>query len=111
MHKGQQMIDLTAEQNEVVNGIMAWIKDDKKPIAILRGSAGTGKTTLLKAVVEKLSESKKTYSLLAPTGRAARILGKKTGKQSKTIHSEIYELGDIKANDDSDAIQGELDSP
>ena len=105
------MIDLTAEQNEVVNGIMAWIKDDKKPIAILRGSAGTGKTTLLKAVVEKLSESKKTYSLLAPTGRAARILGKKTGKQSKTIHSEIYELGDIKADDDSDAIQGELDSP
>lgn len=105
------MVNLTIEQNEVVNGIMAWVNDDRKPIAILIGSAGTGKTTLLRTVVEKLSEAKKTYSLLAPTGRAARILGKKTGKPSKTIHSEIYELGDIKADEDSGAIQSQFDSP
>lgn len=48
------MVTLTPEQNKVVDGIMEWIKDDRKPIAILIGSAGTGKTTILKTVVEKL---------------------------------------------------------
>jgi hypothetical protein len=105
------MIELTLEQGEVLDGIMKWVEDDKTHVAILLGSAGTGKTTLLKTVVEKLIASKKTCSLLAPTGRAARILGKKSGRPAKTIHSEIYELGDIKADEHSDVIQGELDSP
>lgn len=102
---------LTNEQSEVFAAIMQWVKTDKKPVAILVGSAGTGKTTLLKSVVESLEGAKKTYVLLAPTGRGARILGRKTGKPSKTIHSEIYELGDIKADEHSDTIQGDFDSP
>lgn len=105
------MIELTFEQGDVLDRIMKWVEDDKIHVAILSGSAGTGKTTLLKSVVEKLIASKKSCLLLAPTGRAARILGKKTGRPSKTIHSEIYELGDIKADEHSDVIQGELDSP
>jgi len=102
---------LTDEQSVIFDAIMQWVKNDKKPVAILVGSAGTGKTTLLKSVVESLDGAKKTYVLLAPTGRAARILGRKTGKTSKTIHSEIYELGDIKADEHSDTIQGDFDSP
>lgn len=102
---------LTNEQSEVFAAIMQWVKNGKAPVAILVGSAGTGKTTLLKSVVESLEGAKKTYVLLAPTGRAARILGRKTGKNSKTIHSEIYELGDIKAEEHSDTIQGDFDSP
>jgi hypothetical protein len=52
-----------------------------------------------------------SLSQIVNTGRAARILGRKTGKPSKTIHSEIYELGDIKADEHSDTIQGDFDSP
>lgn len=107
------MMKLTNEQSDVFAAIMQWVKTGKSPIAILVGSAGTGKTTLLKSVVESLEGAKKTYMLLAPTGRAARILGRKTGKSSnsKTIHSEIYELGDIKIDEHSDSIQGDFDSP
>lgn len=69
------VMKLTNEQSEVFAAIMQWIKTDKSPVAILVGSAGTGKTTLLKSIVESLEGVKKTYVLLAPTGRAARILG------------------------------------
>lgn len=102
---------LTNEQSEIHDAIMSWVKTDKNPVAILVGSAGTGKTTLLKSVVESLESAKKTYVLLAPTGRAARILGHKTGKPARTIHSEIYELRDIRTDEQSDEIQGEFDSP
>lgn len=57
---------------------------------LLRGCAGTGKTSILKAVVEYLAGQEMPHYLMAPTGRAAKVLSQKTGVQASTIHSLIY---------------------
>ncbi len=57
---------------------------------ILRGSAGTGKTSIAKAVVDYLTERQIPCFLSAPTTRAARIIGRKTGRDARTLHSRIY---------------------
>lgn len=57
---------------------------------ILRGGAGTGKTTLLAALARWLEAENRPHAFVAPTGRAARILGDKTGVSASTIHSCIY---------------------
>jgi len=74
---------------------MEWVRSGSKPIAILTGSAGTGKTTLLKSLIKELCDSRIDFRLTAPTGRASRILEKKTETIAKTIHSEIYDLLDV----------------
>lgn len=61
-------------------------------IFILKGSAGTGKTTLLKALVDKLCSKGWKCVLMAPTGRASYILGEKTGHPAATIHRTIYQI-------------------
>lgn len=62
---------------------------------ILKGSAGTGKTTLVGQLIRELESIKHRCELIAPTGRAARILGSKTKAEAKTIHRVIYHLTDI----------------
>ncbi len=57
---------------------------------ILKGAAGTGKTSLIKAVTDWLVEQKQDFCLSAPTGRAAQIIGKKTGQPAGTTHSLVY---------------------
>jgi len=64
----------------------------KEPNAlfILRGYAGTGKTTIVKALVDVLPMIGKRTALLAPTGRAAKVLASYTQKHADTIHRKIY---------------------
>lgn len=62
----------------------------KNALFILRGYAGTGKTTVVRALVDVLPQLGKRTSLLAPTGRAAKVLATYTGKQANTIHRKIY---------------------
>ncbi len=57
---------------------------------ILKGYAGTGKTTVVKALVDVLPQIGKKTVLLAPTGRAAKVLASYTRKQANTIHRKIY---------------------
>ena len=57
---------------------------------ILRGYAGTGKTTVVKALVDVLPQIGKKTALLAPTGRAAKVLTSYTRKEANTIHRKIY---------------------
>lgn len=61
-------------------------------IFILQGYAGTGKTTILKGVLDYLDSIKVPYGLMASTGRAARVMSLKTGRLASTIHSTIYTL-------------------
>jgi len=56
---------------------------------MLKGYAGTGKTTLIKGIIEYLEAKDKSYILMAPTGRAAKVLRDKTG-HGITIHKGIY---------------------
>ena len=70
---------------------------------ILQGYAGSGKTTLLKGFVEYLHSLEKRYQLMAPTGRAAKVINQKTGFESTTIHKGIYsfeELQEIKQSEE-----------
>ena len=58
---------------------------------ILRGYAGTGKTTLVKALVRTLPLIGMSYVLMAPTGRAAKVLSSYTRQAASTIHRRIYQ--------------------
>lgn len=58
---------------------------------IMRGYAGTGKTTCLAALVKTLPEFKRKSVLLAPTGRAAKVMSKYAHRQALTIHKKIYQ--------------------
>ncbi len=60
------------------------------PTFLLKGYAGTGKTSLLAAFIEALSSYKVNTVLLAPTGKAAKILSQKSKKNAFTIHKIIY---------------------
>ena len=64
-----------------------------KELFILRGYAGTGKTSLLSALVSTLSLIQKRSVLLAPTGRAAKVLASYAQKPASTIHRKIYRTG------------------
>ncbi|GAB3691674.1 AAA family ATPase [Spirosoma flavus] len=57
---------------------------------VLQGAAGTGKTSLVKALVEHLESSDIRYYLAAPTGRATKVLSKKTNALAHTVHHLLY---------------------
>ena len=61
-----------------------------RSIFLLKGYAGTGKTTLISALVKSLPSIGKRSVLLAPTGRAAKVLAKYSKKKSSTLHKKIY---------------------
>ena len=64
-------------------------RDDRKAF-ILRGYAGTGKTSVMSALVRALDGLKQPCVLLAPTGRAAKVLSRYSGFPAYTIHKKIY---------------------
>lgn len=82
------MITLTSSQQSVFDQIKTFIQSDAN-VFILRGYAGTGKTTMIQTIVEEISKNT-TVVLMAPTGRAARVLASKTNHQASTIHRAIY---------------------
>lgn len=57
---------------------------------VLKGYAGTGKTSVISALVNVLPEIHKKYVLLAPTGRAAKVISGYSGRLAQTIHRKIY---------------------
>jgi ABC-type oligopeptide transport system ATPase subunit len=91
----QTEIILTNNQQEAVNNVKQFATSEND-IFILTGAAGTGKTTVVKNIVEELSNITDGVVLLAPTNRAAKVLSTKTGILTNTVHSEIYKLQDVK---------------
>ena len=83
--------EATDGQQKLFYAFTRFILSEKPRCALLvRGYAGTGKTTSVGAMVNTLSEFGINYVLLAPTGRAARVLTNYSGRQAKTIHKHIY---------------------
>ena len=76
-----------------VQGIITEIQHGRRCF-IIKGAAGTGKTTLIRSLVPALRAQGLHPALMAPTGRAAMVLGKRTGCESRTIHSHIYNCAD-----------------
>jgi exodeoxyribonuclease-5 len=66
------------------------IGKDSDQIFVIKGYAGTGKTTIVRSLVESLPAVNGKTILLAPTGRAAKVLSNYTKKQASTIHKKIY---------------------
>jgi tRNA A37 threonylcarbamoyladenosine biosynthesis protein TsaE len=84
-----QHINLTNDQRNALEKLHAFLESDDR-VFILQGYAGSGKTTLLKGFVEYLQSLEKKYQLMAPTGRAAKVIREKTNKEATTIHRGIY---------------------
>ena len=76
---------------------------DDMPMMLMRGSAGTGKTSLVAAMVQTLVSLHQKVVLMAPTGRAAKVLSISSSLPASTIHRKIYRqktmLGDFNLND------------
>lgn len=83
----------TNDQNTVSIHLGAFTLSKKtNPVYVFKGYAGTGKTTMISAYVKTLKHLNINFVLLAPTGRAAKVLAKYTGYQAHTIHRSIYQF-------------------
>ncbi len=67
-------------------------------VFVITGGPGTGKTTIIKCILEILTSQQKTVSLVAPTGRAAKRMSDSTGHEAKTIH-RLLEVNVIQSNE------------
>lgn len=83
--------DFTRDQSKTVDLLERFLKD-KTPFGtfLLSGYAGTGKTSLLGAFIRTLAHYKLSTTLLAPTGKAAKVLSSKSNRRAFTIHKLIY---------------------
>ena len=86
----------TAEQEHAIDVFAAFMTDSSAQrsgsdtVMILRGSAGTGKTTLAAAIVRAMLSLEQKMVLMAPTGRAAKVFSLYAGQPAYTIHRRIY---------------------
>lgn len=104
MRKHFQDIVLTNDQENAVDKLETFLMGDEK-LFILQGYAGSGKTTLVKGLVNYLQEQGQKYQLMAPTGRAAKVIQQRTGFGATTVHKGIYnfdELEEIVDKEDKD---------
>lgn len=102
-------ITLTNSQQSALNKILVFLESEDSRIFILKGYAGTGKTTMVKTIINEMTQRHCSYTLLASTGRAAKVMSDATrytekddsGEEreiftgAKTIHSLIYTFSDI----------------
>lgn len=85
-------IELSDEQKEAISVSL------NNNITVITGGPGTGKTTIIKCIIEILENLDKKYVLCAPTGRAAKRITETTGKEAKTIH-RLLEITRLDSND------------
>ena len=79
----KNQIEFHSEQkNAIINSI-------NNGVSVITGGPGTGKTTIIKCIIEILKQNKQKFMLLAPTGRAAKRMSDSTGEEAKTIHRAL----------------------
>ena len=89
--KGKFPHEVTLKQDVVLQKLSEFIfGTDKNALFPLKGYAGTGKTTTIGTLVTHLWHTKKKSVLLAPTGRAAKVISNYSKRQAHTIHKKIY---------------------
>ncbi len=84
-----EQLSLTNQQKEAVEKIDKFLSSTAQ-IFLLKGYAGTGKTTILEGIAKYCRKTNRKPTLMAPTGRAARVITEKTGIEGNTIHRTIY---------------------
>ena len=81
----------TEQQTQLIESLGVFLMStDNETCFLLRGYAGTGKTSVVSALVRALNELKQKTMLLAPTGRAAKVIAGYSGFPAFTIHKKIY---------------------
>lgn len=88
--KSKLQFEPTVCQDNFFRQAAEFLSSDDGDILVVNGYAGTGKTTAVAAVVASMREFKVPCVLLAPTGRAAKVLAGFTGRHAYTIHKHIY---------------------
>ena len=89
--KEQFPYELTSGQKSLISMLSEFIIDkDEESLFQIKGYAGTGKTTIVSSLVQILPQINIKSVLLAPTGRAAKVLSSYSGKKAFTIHKKIY---------------------
>lgn len=83
---------LSSEQIDAISNCL------NNSVSVITGGPGTGKTTIIKCIIDILSQLNKTYVLCAPTGRAAKRITQTTGKEAKTLH-RLLEISKLDDND------------
>lgn len=90
-------MEYNPQQVQALECIHNFLKpENTDKLFILKGSAGTGKTTLMNVIAGQLCENFEHVIITAPTHRAAKVLSKKTGKPAKTLHSLLYDAEPLK---------------
>jgi exodeoxyribonuclease-5 len=85
--------ELTAGQSSLLGLIAEFLLDkEERNLFVLKGYAGTGKTTIVKSIADVMNEYQHGIVLLAPTGRSAKVLSNYSGRKAFTIHKKIYKL-------------------
>ena len=81
----------TSKQDLLMQQLAFFIDNNyQRGLFIIKGYAGTGKTSIVSALARHLRKSFQGFRLMAPTGRAAKVLGKYSGFRSATVHQSIY---------------------
>ena len=79
------------DQNRLINSISSFANFNfESDVFIMSGAAGTGKTSVTKAIIEILLAKNINIRVCAPTNRAAKVISSKTNFLARSIHSEIY---------------------
>lgn len=89
--------DPTPCQERLLRAVSVFLSSDDGDILVVNGYAGTGKTTVMAAVVAGLEQLHIPSVLLAPTGRAAKVLSQYAGHPASTIHKHIYRQKSLSA--------------
>jgi exodeoxyribonuclease V len=83
----------TSGQSEFLKLAAEFMLDrEERNLLVLKGYAGTGKTSVVKAIVDVLDKYDHGYVLLAPTGRSAKVLSRYSSRAAFTVHKKIYRL-------------------
>ena len=82
--------EATSCQDALLRKVADFVSSDENDILVVNGYAGTGKTTAVSAVISVMKEFGTKCILLAPTGRAAKVLSSYAGQPAYTIHKHIY---------------------
>jgi len=93
---------LTTGQAELVNQLKRFLDGKAESVFLLKGYAGTGKTFITKGLTEYFRAIGRNYVLAAPTGKASKVIAKKTLSAAFTIHKTIYSFDDLVEYRDED---------
>lgn len=96
-------LNLSQDQETALTKLEAFLTSPSQ-VFMLKGFAGSGKTTIIKGFVEYLNAVEKNFTLMAPTGRAAKVIREKTGQEAFTIHKSIYSYEDMVEIDDGNSF-------